>query len=159
MLVHDFTYVRRPAREIVESIVVPTDGWLVDLAKATWTEEREVVTDLGPGDPLIKRPVAVTIGPARTSRHGTTAVPIHWQDETHPKLFPTLDGDLVVTPLDDGRARLEVMARYDPPFGRTGRVIDDVLLHGLAESTIRAFLARAAVVLQEASTSTEGSEP
>jgi hypothetical protein len=159
VLVHDFVYVRRPAREIVESIVVPTNGWLADLAKATWTEEREVVTDVGPGDPLIKRPVAVAIGPARKSRDGTTAVPIHWQDESHPKLFPTLDGELVVTPLDEGRARLEIMARYEPPFGRTGRAIDDVLLHGLAESTIRSFLTRATAVLHEAATPIEGSEP
>ena len=153
MLVHDFAYVRRPAREVVESIVVPTNGWLADIAHATWTDERSVVTELGPGDPLVKRPVVVTIGPARTSRDGATVVPIHWQDESHPTLFPTLDGDLVVTRLDDQRARLAVMARYDPPFGRTGRIIDDVLLHGLAESTIRSFLTRAIAVLQAAAPS------
>jgi hypothetical protein len=159
VLVHDFAHVKRPANEIAESITTDPGGWPARLAAAAWDDERQVITRVGPGDPLLKRSVVVTIGPVRSSRGGTTTVPIHWNDRAHPNLFPTLDGDLVVTPLADDRARLEMLARYDPPFGAAGQVVDDALLHGLAESTIRAFLTNAARVLQDASHSKEWSQP
>jgi hypothetical protein len=160
VLVHDFAHVGRPAREVAESITVDADGWLRRLAAAAWTDERKVITRVGPGDPLIKRPVVVTVGPVRNGPGGTISVPIRWQDESHPGAFPTLDADLIVTALPEDRARLEILARYDPPFGRAGRVIDDALLHGLAESTIRSFLTQAATVLQQAAVDPEqGSEP
>lgn len=159
MLVHDFAHVRRPAREIAGCLTVAAGDWLARLASTAWNDERDVVSHVGPGDRLVKRAVVVTVGPVRSRENGVTSVPIHWEDRSHPALFPTLDADLVVTPLPGDKARLELLARYDPPFGLAGRVIDDALLHGLAESTVRAFLTQATAVLQDAAASDERSEP
>ena len=137
-------------------ISVEAGGWLSTIAREAWEEQRQVVTRVGPGDPVLKRCVVVGVGPVHTRANGSTTVGLHWEDCSHPRLFPRLDADLVITPLPRDRARLEIMARYEPPLGAAGRAIDDALLHGLAESTVRAFLLQAAAVLEEAAVPSSG---
>ena len=151
MLVRDFAHVDHPAHRVVASMSVEADGWLAELARVVWTEQREVRATVGPGDPVLKRRVVIGVGPVHAGRDGTTTIGLHWQDASHPMLFPTLDADLSITALPNERARLEILARYDPPLGTAGRVIDDALLHGLAEATIRAFLLQAVAVIEAAS--------
>jgi hypothetical protein len=148
VLVHDFAHVQRSATDVRESLTVDAGAWLADLAERAWDGQRAITTRLGPGDPLIRRTALVGVGPVRRSKD-TLSIGLHWQDATHPGLFPTLDADLIVTPLGD-KARLEIMGRYEPPLGVAGRVIDDALLHGLAESTVRAFLTSAVQTLDRA---------
>ena len=112
------------------------------------TDER--LLRVGPGDPLLKRTVEVVAGPPCPAGSGAIAMPIRWHDRSHPRWFPTLAGDLVVTPLDEGHCRLSFVGSYEPPGGSVGRVVDDVLLHGVAESTIRAFLRQLAAGLRAA---------
>jgi hypothetical protein len=63
-------------------------------------------------------------------------------------IFPMLDGDLELAPLGSERCRLTLSASYMPPFGDVGRALDRALLHRVAQSTVRSFLARVAMSLE-----------
>jgi hypothetical protein len=73
-----------------------------------------------------------------------TVLPIRWQASELPGLFPALDADLEVAPLGPGRTQLAISARYAPPFGRLGKVIDRAVLSRVAEATLKDFLDRVA---------------
>jgi hypothetical protein len=54
-------------------------------------------------------------------------------------LFPALDADLKLTPAGDQATMLTVWGVYRPPLGGLGAGLDRVLLHRVAQATIRAF--------------------
>jgi hypothetical protein len=47
-----------------------------------------------------------------------------------------------VGPLGEDRTQLAISARYRPPLGVVGRAVDRVLLHRVAEATLKDFLDR-----------------
>jgi hypothetical protein len=51
-----------------------------------------------------------------------------------------LDADLEVAALAPGRTQLAMSARYDPPLGVVGKMIDRTILYRVAEATIKDFL-------------------
>ncbi len=67
-------------------------------------------------------------------------VAIRWE-ATGPggALFPALDADLKLTPAGDQATMLAVSGAYRPPLGGLGAGLDRVLLHRVAQATIRAF--------------------
>ena len=71
-------------------------------------------------------------------------LPFSWRATGPHGLFPVLEGDMEVAPLGDGLTQLAVSARYAPPLGLFGRVIDRTLLHRVAEGTVKDFLDRVA---------------
>jgi hypothetical protein len=72
-----------------------------------------------------------------------TVLPMSWRPEGGEPLFPSLEADIEVAALGPTRAQLSVSARYRPPLGVLGRVIDRALLHRVAEATLKHFLDRA----------------
>ena len=71
-----------------------------------------------------------------------TILPLTWTATGPEKLFPSLDADLEIAPLGRNRTQLSISARYRPPFGAVGRVLDRALLHRVAEATLKDFLDR-----------------
>ena len=67
-------------------------------------------------------------------------VAIRWE-ATGPggALFPALDADLTLTPAGDQATMLAVSGAYRPPLGGLGAGLDRVLLHRVAQASIRAF--------------------
>ncbi len=63
-------------------------------------------------------------------------------------LFPELDADLEVAPLGSHQTQLSMSARYVPPLGLVGRVIDRAVLHRVAEATLKDFLDQVAEALE-----------
>ena len=57
---------------------------------------------------------------------------------------PSLDADIEVGELGPERTQLSISARYTPPLGSLGRVLDRALLHRVAEATVKDFLDRVA---------------
>ena len=62
-------------------------------------------------------------------------------------LFPVLDADLTLTPAGENGALLALSGAYRPPLGSPGAELDRLLLHRVAEATIRDFLKRVAAAL------------
>ena len=59
-------------------------------------------------------------------------------------LFPVLDADLRLAPAAEGGSVLTLAGVYRPPLGVLGQALDRALLHRVALTTIRGFLAQVA---------------
>jgi hypothetical protein len=106
--------------------------------------------------PGLGRRVAVRLGrPAAFP--SLTSLPMTWEPLGLDGLLPRLDADIEVGPLGEGRTQLAISARYRPPFGVVGRTIDRVLLHRVAEATVKDFLDRVgAAIIGQAAASGSG---
>jgi hypothetical protein len=72
-----------------------------------------------------------------------TILPMSWRPVGGESLFPSLEADVEVAALGVKRTQLSISARYRPPLGVVGQVIDRALLHRVAEATLKDFLDRA----------------
>ncbi|MDF2742413.1 MAG: hypothetical protein K0S88_3783 [Actinomycetia bacterium] len=81
-----------------------------------------------------------------------TSVPLTWEPVGLEGLLPRLDANIELGPLGEDRTQLAISARYQPPLGVVGHAIDRVLLHRVAEATLKDFLDRVgqAITLSQA---------
>ena len=87
------------------------------------------------GVPVHKR-VTVELGePVKTSTW--TVIPLNWKATFPEKLFPTMTGKIELAPVDTNTTRLTVSGMYKPPLGRLGEQLEETLMGGVAESTVK----------------------
>jgi len=148
LLLQEFTDVSRPFA-LARARLVGDEGWFAPFATAAEEDGRDLYLRLGPtwASGLAARKVRVTLG-APHERGEALVVPLAWRSSELTGLFPVLDGDLEIAPVDPERCRLTLSASYEPPFGELGRQLDRALLHRVAQSTARSFLARVAESLE-----------
>ena len=123
--------------------------WLTDVASAAEVDGEELRLQIGPtwAGGRVTREVEVTLGPER-ERGEACVVPLVWKTTGLAGMFPALNGDLELAPLGSRCCRLTLAATYLPPFGDLGRALDRALLHRVAQSTVRSFLARVEASLE-----------
>jgi hypothetical protein len=123
--------------------------WFSDLASAAEDDGETLRLQIGPtwAGGRVTREVEVILGPTR-ERGEACVVPITWKATGLASLFPVLEGDLELSPLGPNRCRLTLSASYRPPLGDLGRSLDRALLHRVAQSTLRSFLAGIATNLE-----------
>jgi hypothetical protein len=71
-----------------------------------------------------------------------TSLPLTWEPVGLEGVLPRLDADIELGSLGEDRTQLAISARYRPPLGVLGRTVDRVLLHRVAEATVKDFLDR-----------------
>jgi uncharacterized membrane protein len=71
-----------------------------------------------------------------------TSLALTWEPIGLEGLLPRLDADIELGSLGEDRTQLAISARYRPPLGVVGRAVDRVLLHRVAEATLKDFLDR-----------------
>ena len=71
---------------------------------------------------------------------GDARIPINWVSTGPSRLFPTLDGELVVSGIGSDLTQIVFRGSYEPPLGKVGEAIDRVLLHHLAEASVKRFV-------------------
>jgi hypothetical protein len=64
-------------------------------------------------------------------------------------LFPALDADITVTPVDGQTTMLRLAGSYRPPLGALGTALDAAILHRVATATIRSFLNHLAAAIAD----------
>jgi hypothetical protein len=118
--------------------------WLPGLAERANHRADMLLAEVGFGEAVrIKRTVVVELG--KPIRSGSkTVFPLRWAASGPAGLFPALDADLEVAALGHERTQLAMSARYVPPFGTVGRIIDRAVLSRVAEATLKDFLDRVA---------------
>jgi hypothetical protein len=84
----------------------------------------------------IHKRVTVELGEPETKGEWTN-VPISWKATFPEQLFPVLVGRLELVPVEKNLTRLTVSGMYVPPLGRLGALIDDAIMHSVAEATVR----------------------
>ena len=151
IFVQDFIDVALPLAS-VRGQFSNTERWLAVLASEAEEDGEALRLQIGPtwAGGLVTREVEVTLGPTH-ERGESLVVPLVWKATGLTGVFPMLNGDLELAPLGAQRCRLTLAASYLPPFGEVGRALDHALLHRVAQSTVRSFLARVATSLEPSS--------
>jgi hypothetical protein len=148
MFARYFIELDRPHTEVEAALLEAPPGWLDGFAEAADDRGRRLLIDVGVGSVVgrIGKQVELEVGaPARLPSR--TIVPLTWKATGPTVLFPGLAGDLEVASLGPEHTQLSLSASYRPPLGQVGELVDRVLLHRLAEATIKDFLDRLGAAL------------
>ena len=151
MLIHDFIQVPCACHEVTESVLSDARCLLADTASAAYRDGETLSVKLGLSGrhPQLQKQVVVDLG--RPHQHGDVLrVPIQWWSTAATALFPRLEGDLEFAPVGPSATHITLSARYDPPLAGVGRAIDRLLLHRVAEASVRSFLTRVAASVSTA---------
>ena len=79
-----------------------------------------------------------------TKGPGRLTVPLSWTAEGPTALFPRMDADLMLATLGPDASQLSLRGSYRPPMGAVGRALDRMLMHRVAESSVKGFVDRIA---------------
>jgi hypothetical protein len=153
MLLHDFAYVSVSAERVCNRILDEDGVWIAGLAAAAMSEGDGHRLRVGPvgAVPLLGTTVKVHVGDP-LKRDEVTVVPLTWKATTAPGLFPVMSADLEIAPVGTDLTQLTLRGRYTPPLGAVGRRLDRLLMHRIAEASVRAFLEQLAAMLSAGET-------
>jgi hypothetical protein len=143
MFVRYYVEVPLAANRVEEALVASPPGWLSAMAGEAQArgDELRTAVGVGPLGPRLGRRVAIELGqPVRLP--STTSLPLAWEPVGLEGLLPRLDATIEIGSLGQDRTQLAISARYRPPLGVVGRAVDRVLLHRVAEATLKDFLDR-----------------
>jgi hypothetical protein len=143
MLVSDFVQIDRPFADVCDELVASGPAWLGESLVAAYEEgERlslRVTSTIGPirvGKRVWAELDAMSVKPDRVTQ------PLRWRASGATGLFPAMVAELEFTPMGTSMTSISFMGRYVPPMGPLGREVDRMLLHRLAEASVRALLSR-----------------
>jgi hypothetical protein len=132
-----------PVAVVKRALVGSSAGWLSAMAGEAQARGDGLLGEVGVG-PLgvrLRRQVTIQLGePVRFP--SMTSLPLTWEPVGLEGLLPQLDANLELGSLGEDRTQLAISARYRPPLGVVGRAVDRVLLHRVAEATLKDFLDR-----------------
>lgn len=143
--------------EVVLALLVRApESWIPGIATDATRKGDVLLANVGFGrDVRLERTVEVHLGEA-VELATKTLVPLRWTPVGQSGLFPALDADLEVARIGDQRTQLAMSARYVPPLGALGKVLDRTILSRVAEATVKDFLDRVAAVIITSDRGTPG---
>jgi hypothetical protein len=131
MFVRHSVHINRPVAACTETLMSGPRKWFPRLSGRN-------VGSVGvhiAGVPVRKR-VVVSIGePVRTATW--TVIPLDWKATFPEHLFPSMTGRIELAPVDKNVSRLTVSGMYEPPLGKLGRQLDETVMQGIADATVR----------------------
>jgi len=145
MFVRYFVELPLPAAQVERALVDHPPGWLAEMAGEAQQRGDDLLAEVGVGvGPLgtrLGRRVAIQLGEP-VQFPSMTSLTLTWEPIGLEGLLPRLDADIELGSLGEDRTQLAISARYRPPLGVVGRAVDRVLLHRVAEATLKDFLDR-----------------
>lgn len=137
----DFAVVARPYEHVAAQLRTRADAVMRHAMTAARAQGADLQGRVGPGSwPAALAPaVEVRPRPARASTGGLV-LGFDWESSDRPSLLQRLEGDLEAAPFGATESQLALRCRYQPPADLVLRRADELLLHRLVESTLRAFL-------------------
>jgi hypothetical protein len=133
------------SEEVVSSLTAPDHRWAVALDGDGGNLLAKVGISVGPV-PVYKH-VRLEIGQSGAVWPDSVMLPVSWVAVGGPPIFPKMEGTLHAQPEGPGLTRLTLNARYDPPMGRLGALIDRAMMHRVAAMTLTDFIERLARAL------------
>jgi hypothetical protein len=70
----------------------------------------------------------------------TTKLLLEWEAAKMPRLFPLMNGELLVYPLTSTETQLDFCGVYEPPFGTAGKTMNAIIGHRIAEVSVHRFV-------------------
>jgi hypothetical protein len=148
VLVYDFIRIPLPVAQVRGRLLAAVSGLLQQVAEAAYDEGEELLSRVGPFGPVPGLSKAVKVyGDKVRNRGAGFVMPLRWSATGPAELFPVMEADLEISPLGPDESLLRLSGSYDPPLGSIGRQLDRLLLHQLAEATVRAFLSQLVTAL------------
>lgn len=129
--------------KVAAVLAAPSHPWSVGLDG----DGRELLAKVGVriGRLPIYKHVQLTLGQLPSAiPTNRVMLAVSWEAVGGPPLFPRMEGTLHVQPEESESTRLTLNARYDPPLGKLGELIDRALMHRVAQATIKDFTERLA---------------
>jgi hypothetical protein len=77
-----------------------------------------------------------------------TVLTFELQPVSHPRLFPSMTGTLVMFALSPDETQLELCGTYRPPLGPFGEMVDAAVAHRVAEASVAGLLRDVATSLR-----------
>lgn len=150
MFVRYYLELARPFEEVEAALLHSPENWVPGLANEAEAQGRRLLAEVGfgPDGRRLEKQVRIDLGSSFRIA-SKTVLPMTWRATGAYALFPSLEADVEVAALGSRRTQLSISARYQPPLGALGRAIDRVVLHRVAEATIKDFLDRAGQTLLE----------
>jgi hypothetical protein len=110
-----------------------------EIGDIAYRQAEDLRARVGPGLAGFAKAVRLEVGDPIVGP-GDTLIPVSWVATGAPGLFPRLDGELVVSEVGDELTQIVFRGSYDPPLGGVGEALDRVVLHRLAEATVKRFV-------------------
>ena len=143
MFIRYYIELSLPVATVQQALVDSPTGWLSTMAREAQARGDGLLGEVGVG-PLgarLRRQVRIRLGEP-VQFPSMTSLPLTWEPVGLEGVLPRLDANLELGSLGEGRTQLAISARYRPPLGVVGRAVDRVLLHRVAEATLKDFLDR-----------------
>ena len=135
--------------EVARERLANLDSWFLTASDHAYGEGFAGLARIGPrgSTPAMSRLAEIRFQSLATG-DGRPGLALRWEARgPGGRLFPVLDADLTLTPAGENAALLTLAGAYRPPLGGLGAELDRLLLHRVAEATIRNFLERVATAL------------
>jgi hypothetical protein len=133
-----------PFTDVEQALLRSPRDWVPGVAAEAEARGELLLAEVGFGRSAYRVGKKVEIELGETMRFPSkTILPMSWRPVGGESLFPSLEADVEVAALGVKRTQLSISARYRPPLGVVGQVIDRALLHRVAEATLKDFLDRA----------------
>jgi hypothetical protein len=131
MFLRHSVHIEHPVAACTEALMSGPRKWFPRLSGSS---VGSVGVHIG-GVPVRKR-VVVTLGePVNTATW--TVIPLEWKATFPEQLFPKMTGRIELAPVDKTVTRLTVSGMYEPPLGRLGKELNETVMQGVAEATVK----------------------
>lgn len=150
MFVQHFSEISKPFERMVD--LLPEVLVLLDeLGEDSYREGEELRIRIGPSPQRWVAAKTVSLRADTPIRdQSSIRIPLSWEATGTPGLFPRMTADLMLAPLGDQLTQIRFEGAYEPPLGGTGRLLDRMILHRVAEVSVENLVDRIVVVLQAA---------
>ena len=146
MFIYYYIHVEQPF-EVVEPSLLRMVPGLRGWADDAYRDGEHLHARVGSRRGGLAKTVEMTTGePVRGASE--TWIPIRWEATGAPALFPSLEADLIAAHVGPSLTQIALRGTYQAPFGRVGEAIDRVLLHRVAEASVKAFVDRIAASIE-----------
>jgi hypothetical protein len=150
MFVRYFLELPFAAHAVESALLSSPEDWIPGLVEDASRHGETLLAEVGFDAPSgrIQKKVELEIGAPLTMGF-STLLPITWKAAGLAGLFPVMEADIEVAGLGLERSQLSFNGRYRPPLSVLGQAVDRVVLHRVAEATMKDFLDRVAERLRE----------
>jgi hypothetical protein len=131
MYVHHSVHINQPVEECSAAMAREPRTWFPHLQAGNASDVGLRVAGVS-----VHKRVTVELGQLETKGDWTN-MPISWKATFPEHLFPALVGSLELAPVNAKVTRLTLSGMYEAPLGRLGALIDDAIMHSVAEATVR----------------------
>lgn len=141
MFVRYYVSVDRPLDECRQVLLRSPEEWLPNQVRASQEPAARLLARVGfslVSLDIRKRAVVHLGDPVEVG--DWLHIPVSWGAEWASQLFPQFEGELQLVPISADETKVAVAGTYDPPLGDVGRTVDNLLLHTVAEATVKDFV-------------------